>query len=224
MDEPSRMTRLFSSTAPADWLQQPGPGQPGQPGWPGDFDILDPRPEQIHLSDIAHGLAGKFRFAGQSPIRKTVARHSLEVADRCMAPIAKVWGLFHDAAEAYLGDIPTPHKRSIWFFGDGMGNGTSLTGVEMNLLAAIAARFHLPWPIPPDIAAEVHAADARALELDQRTLWYDFDVDGGEKMAMLPESGRVCHDRAAWLVAACEAVAEMRRIHHGDTENEKRGG
>jgi hypothetical protein len=208
MTEPSRMIRLFSSRVPPDWLQQPGPG-PG-PGWPGDFDILDPQPAQIQLADIAHGLAGKFRFAGQSPIRKTVARHSLEVADRCTAPIAKVWGLFHDAAEAYLGDIPTPHKRVMEIA------GRSLADIEVGILGAIAARFALPCDVPMEIALEINAADKWALHRDLRTLWHDFA--GGEKIAMLPESGRVCHDRAAWLLAAGGAVAEMRRIHRGEEE------
>jgi hypothetical protein len=204
MTEPSRMMRLFSSVPPSD-----------DPLWLGDFDILDPQPAQIRLADIAHGLAGKFRFAGQSPIRKTVARHSLEVADRCTAPIAKVWGLFHDAAEAYLGDIPTPHKHLLW-----VQTGAEIRPaevartlrpfwqIEARILAAIAQRFDLPWPIPADVAAEVHAADEWALDRDQRTLWHDFD--GGEKIAMLPESGRVCHDRAAWLVAAGESRAISR--------------
>ena len=191
MDHPSRVMRTFSSVPP-------------DPLWNGDFDILDPRPEQIHLADIAHGLAGKFRFAGQSPIRKTVARHSLEVADRCMAPIAKVWAMFHDAAEAYMGDVPRPHKRSLWFFGDGISRGTSFAGVEQNLLAKIAERFHLPWWLHADIAAEVHAADDWALERDQRTLW--------ARWRPATKDGNPRHDEGIWLHRAEVAVEQMAKI------------
>jgi hypothetical protein len=42
-------------------------------------DLLDMRPEDVLLSDIAAGLAHQERFTGHSPLHPTVAQHSLAV-------------------------------------------------------------------------------------------------------------------------------------------------
>ena len=83
------------------------------------IDIRAPRPEQIKLSDIAVGLATDVRFAGQCPLRPTVAQHSLAVeliaqalqqrkpyrlGDNLDGSLSRA-ALMHDAAEAYLNDL-----------------------------------------------------------------------------------------------------------------------
>jgi hypothetical protein len=116
------------------------------------FVPTDPTPEMISLSDIARGLAYKFRFAGQSPIPYTVAQHSIEVA-RSLAsdgnsPAVCLWGLLHDAAEAYLWDVPRPIKaQQHWRCQDGL---VSFDAIEARILHAVGVRFNLGYLIPPD--------------------------------------------------------------------------
>ena len=78
---------------------------------------LDPDPEKIELKDIAHGLAHVGRFAGQGEDFHSVARHSVhvshEVEARGGSMEAQRFALFHDAAEAYLSDVPGPVKKSL---------------------------------------------------------------------------------------------------------------
>jgi hypothetical protein len=89
----------------------------------GQFYPLDPRPEDIHITDIANGLALDCRYGGQGRIDRfySVAEHCYHVSkyaeemDR-MHPEISLAALLHDAAEAYINDIPRAPKHSI---GDG---------------------------------------------------------------------------------------------------------
>jgi 5'-deoxynucleotidase YfbR-like HD superfamily hydrolase len=70
---------------------------------------VDPRPEDIHIGDIAHALSNLCRFAGHAHTFYSVAEHSV----RCSFIVderAALQALLHDASEAYLVDIPTPIK------------------------------------------------------------------------------------------------------------------
>ena len=84
---------------------------------------LTATPEDIELEDIAHALAMMCRFNGHSEIFYSVAAHSVMVSYLMAAslhsqnvsdPALVMWALLHDAAEAYLADIPTPLKRHTW--------------------------------------------------------------------------------------------------------------
>lgn len=74
----------------------------------GSVDVFDP--DDIALPDIAAGLAHTCRFGGHCRQYYSVAHHSLHVASELPdgAPRLRAIGLLHDAAEAYLGDIPRP--------------------------------------------------------------------------------------------------------------------
>lgn len=54
-----------------------------------------------------------------------------------------LWGLLHDAAEAYLGDLPAPIKREPEMH--------MYRAAEERLLEAVAARFSLPSAIPDSV-------------------------------------------------------------------------
>lgn len=54
-----------------------------------------------------------------------------------------LWGLLHDAAEAYLGDLPAPIKRE--------PEMQMYWAAEERLLEAVAARFSLPSAIPDSV-------------------------------------------------------------------------
>lgn len=72
------------------------------------YYFQNPQPEQIDIFDIAVGLSNKCRFSGHTQFF-SVAEHSVTVAKRLPKKL-QLYGLLHDAAEAYLGDIPSPIK------------------------------------------------------------------------------------------------------------------
>jgi len=75
--------------------------------------------DQIKLIDIAYGLAGINRYNGQT--RVSVLRHSIAIAELSEAIARRpgyyssndgevLYALMHDAAEAYVMDVPVPQK------------------------------------------------------------------------------------------------------------------
>jgi len=129
-------------------------------------------PEQVEIEDIAHGLAHAFRFGGQSPKGYTVAQHSVEVSRQVPEKDA-LWGLLHDAAEAYLCDVPRPIKRHMHLcitIGTNTGERFALVPfevVEEDTLHAVITRFDLLWPMPKSVAW----ADDRELARERRDLF-----------------------------------------------------
>lgn len=95
------------------------------------IDLLNPDPDQIHIEDIAIGLANVCRFGGQLHTWYSVAEHCIHVAD-LLPPEEQLAGLLHDAAEAYICDIPTPLKRELGFV---------YTDIENRVAAAIGTKF-----------------------------------------------------------------------------------
>ena len=76
------------------------------------FDFINPNKELIDIKDIAVGLTNIKRFTGQTNINYTVAMHSL-ITSTLVPPEFAIYGLLHDATEAYLGDIHSPLKRCL---------------------------------------------------------------------------------------------------------------
>jgi hypothetical protein len=76
---------------------------------------FDASPADIDPADIAQALSNLCRFGGHSRAFYSVAQHSVIVsdllADTGAAPDAVLAALLHDAAEAYLGDLPHPLKH-----------------------------------------------------------------------------------------------------------------
>lgn len=118
-------------------------------GYKIDFADLDYK--QIQLVDIAKGLERQHRFAGQLNTEYTVADHSINVAN-IYAPIlpdqtpslaqwlSRLAALMHDAAEAYMGDMPAPLKSMI---------GGKYAAIEFKIQNAICKRFNLSYPHVP---------------------------------------------------------------------------
>lgn len=112
--------------------------------------------EDLCIEDIAHSLAHLVRFTGHIDQPYSVAQHSMLVSDLCPDE-HRMWGLLHDASEAYLGDVSTPLKSLLPQYQE----------VEGKVQRAIAARFELPWPIPD----EVKEADRQALMIEKMDLF-----------------------------------------------------
>ena len=74
--------------------------------------VLDPRPEDVYVPDIAWALSRICRFGGHAPRHDSVAQHSVLVSELCPPHLALV-GLLHDAPEAYIGDVIGPLKHAL---------------------------------------------------------------------------------------------------------------
>ena len=127
----------------------------GRQFWP-----LDPRAEEVYIEDIAHALSNLCRFNGHVRDFYSVAQHSVLVSQWC-PPEYALWGLLHDAAEAYIGDMINPLKH-------GSGElGQLFERAEEKILFAVAERFGLTeWPRPravQDVDRWLLAAEGRDL-------------------------------------------------------------
>jgi 5'-deoxynucleotidase YfbR-like HD superfamily hydrolase len=85
-------------------------------------DPLNMRMHDIDIEDIALALSNICRYTGHVARLYSVAEHSVKVSARLQesgyGPAVQLAGLLHDAAEAYLSDVPKPikdDKRMLWF-------------------------------------------------------------------------------------------------------------
>ena len=74
--------------------------------------VFDYDAPTVNIVDVAHGLSNACRFGNQASTFYSVAEHSCLVAAIVHAkdPALVLPALWHDAHEAYVGDIPTPLK------------------------------------------------------------------------------------------------------------------
>ncbi len=79
------------------------------------IDVTNPDPETIDVSDIAWALSRMPRFSGHTIpyIPYSVAQHCIQVMKDLAphGPKIQMYGLLHDAAEAYINDLPSPVKH-----------------------------------------------------------------------------------------------------------------
>lgn len=145
------------------------------------FHPFDPQPDQICVEDIAHALAMNCRFNGHVRRFYSVAEHSVYVSQMVPEEDA-LWGLLHDAAEAYISDLPKPFKDGI----------VDIYGPhEERILEVIATKYDLELPYSP----EVKKADWGILILervqalaDQSIPWESVEAyDSLYGLDMLPE-------------------------------------
>lgn len=104
-------------------------------------NVFNPDPETICIEDIAHALSNLCRFGGHTPRFYSVAQHSLTCLNQ-----ARFDGitdnnvllsiLMHDAAEAYLCDLPRPIKKRI----------TEYETIENNLMRVISDKYKFQMP------------------------------------------------------------------------------
>lgn len=79
--------------------------------------LFDYEAPSIVLADVARGLSQVCRFAGQTDRYYTVAEHSMLVAALVLEDTRDIGltqaALWHDAHEAFVGDVPTPLKPKL---------------------------------------------------------------------------------------------------------------
>ena len=136
------------------------------------FPLAD-EPGEVDLRDIAHSLALQCRYNGHCRHFYSVAEHSVRVS-HLVPPVDAAWGLLHDAAEAYVSDLPRPLKLTVPDF----------RAAEERLLRQIADTFGLPWPMP----RSVHHADEVLLATEVRDLMAPLADDWRFNAAPLAET------------------------------------
>ena len=157
------------------------------------LDLLDPRPADIAIEDIAHGLARVARWNGQTlgAHAFSVAQHALIVTDIAQALQTALqtalqpagerrWllaALLHDAPEYVIGDLISPFKAAV---------GLDYKAFEIRLLRAIHARFGLPEELPAAVTAHIKEAD-RIAAYFEATVLAGFALDEAARYFGRPE-------------------------------------
>ena len=111
-----------------DWMQT----YSGRKFWP-----IDPIASEVYIEDIAHALSMMCRYNGHCNFFYSVAEHSVLVSKNVPKEYA-LWGLLHDASEAYIADIVRPAKRFI----DGYKS------IEDKIMQSVCERFSLRHCMP----------------------------------------------------------------------------
>lgn len=120
------------------------------------FDVFNPQPEDISIVDVAHALSMMCRYNGHCKYFFSVAEHSINVCDF----VAKtsnnkkllLWGLLHDATEAYLADITSPVKPYL----------SNYVELEQKIMGVICGKFGLQVGMP----TVIHEADIEMLRAE----------------------------------------------------------
>ncbi len=116
------------------------------------FFPMDPDPAEVDIRDIAHALSMQCRYNGHVQRFYSVAEHCVLVS-RAVPPKHALWGLLHDATEAYVGDMVRPLKNHM----------RAYQQAEDRVMQAIAEKFD----ISPEMPAAVRETDTLLL-LDER--------------------------------------------------------
>lgn len=137
--------------------------QGGVRAWPSGnlISVVNPRPEDIEIEDIAHHLSIEPRFAGGTPKPYSVAQHSVLVMlqlkkDGVRSHATLLQGLLHDAPEYLLKDLPKPIKQLL----------PAYQALEENLWEAICEKYL----IETKLCAEIKQADLKLLDHELRWL------------------------------------------------------
>jgi len=98
------------------------------------IDPLNIDPALIDIEDIAHSLSRIVRYNGHQEHSYTVGMHSICCAMLISDDALRLEALLHDAAEAYICDIPTPLKMML----------PDYQQIEARMESALRKHFGLP--------------------------------------------------------------------------------
>lgn len=127
------------------------------------INYFDIHHEDIVIEDIATALSHICRFAGHLPEFYSVAQHSVLVSQLVPAEFA-LEALLHDAAEAYVQDIPAPLKRIL----------PDYRRVEGYVDGVVREKFGLPAHQHPTVKYAdlvMLGTERRDLNIDDGTVW-----------------------------------------------------
>tara|TARA_R110002050_G_scaffold69507_2_gene150322 strand:+ start:8073 stop:8615 length:543 start_codon:yes stop_codon:yes gene_type:complete len=141
------------------------------------INLLDPKPEQISIGDIARGLSYNSHFGGQTPQFFSISQHCLLVCELMELrfkkdPAMMMLALLHDASEAYLGDMLKPLKVMLPNFRE----------IEDRMMGVILERYSLD----PTSMVIIKEYDILAQEME-----YNAFYKNGEIKYLSPEESRL---------------------------------
>ncbi|PTA91274.1 hypothetical protein CWM66_08495 [Kosakonia sp. H7A] len=131
------------------------------------FDYLTATVDVIDIEDIATSLSNICRYCGQLPEFYSVAQHSVLCSQLVPAEFA-FEALMHDAAEAYVQDLPAPLKALLHDY----------RRMEQMVDDLIRAKYGLPREHSPAVKRAdliMLATERRDLEIDDGTRWSVLD-------------------------------------------------
>lgn len=140
------------------------------------FNFIEPADNVVLVPDIAHALANVCRFAGHTREFYSVAQHSV-LASRIVPPEDALAALFHDATEAYIGDVARPLKELL----------PDYRKIEARLQADIFRKLDLPEQLPPS----VKRADLILLATEKRDLMPAHNDEWGMITGIEPLAERI---------------------------------
>ena len=118
-------------------------------------------PYEFTIYDIASALSKLCRFTGQVTNFYSVAQHSCYVHD-LVTSNNRLWGLLHDASEAFIGDVSSPLKHLL----------PEYCGIEAKIMRCITDKYGLE----PKIPDEVKTVDLRLLLNEAQALLPGVDI------------------------------------------------
>lgn len=141
------------------------------------FHPLSATPENVFVPDIAHSLSMLCRYNGHVDEFYSVAEHSVllmrylermlvDHPDRYIVRNVLRWALFHDASEAYLGDVVRPLKR--------LPQYEFYRSAEARLMEVIAQAVGLVGPEPTIVKTydlRICGTEARQLFTNLHATW-----------------------------------------------------
>lgn len=155
------------------------------------FYPLEPNPEDIRIEDIAHALSMHCRANGHYKYFYSVADHCIDCAAEAQArgldPYISMICLLHDAAEAYISDIPRPVKRDL----------KGIYEIEDRIADMVYIKFACRIPDRKEFEL--------MREIDDAMLYHEFKANMGEELTY----GKIVSERSFKTRVPAESETEF---------------
>lgn len=176
--------------------------------------VLFLQQEEIEIADIARSLSMQCRYVGHVNRFYSVAEHCCHISDRALAETfgdekMALWGLLHDASEAYTGDMSRPLKYAAQM-------REVYKEIELRIMNQVCLRFGLPSTEPELITRldnDILGPEVAQLKPNlYRNAWAVTTATG-----TLAPSFRYTMENLGWSWHRAEAEFLMRfsRLFHG---------